>query len=360
MRSPWEVHALYLVSAVEAAASTCIEDDAEVFRAVTEAFRARGKVPLKTWEALLTAIVRAPDPRLRPAFEIALEDLPLSEIERVLGPALIALADAPASAQGWALDLAQQALLPVLASTNHARELAPAAAVFFHSQGRTADVDAWLERGSVAQVPAWRDRVLVALLSRALRMGEALEARRLLGLVQTPERRDEARGMLVQYLAEKAEFRDASAELDAIVDRARRASAAAQALERTAAFARESHAGLSLLLALDGDPDTLADVLTAMVQQAPESELVRQLAVVFAPTAGVDLGEAVDALMAHESVIQRTRPRQLAGLRSRVRADRQLANRVLIHGTAALLEEEGLVENEHTAELTAEMLGESA
>ena len=229
---------------------------------------------------------------------MALEDLPLSEIERILGPALIALADAPASARGWALDLAQRALVPVAASASHAREVAPAAAVFFHAQGRTADVDAWLERGSVAQVPAWRDRVLVALLSRALRMDEVLEARRLLGLVQTPERRDEARGMLVQHLAEKAEFRDAAAELDAIVDRARRASVAAQALERTVAFASESHAGLSLLLALDGDPDTLADVLTAMVQQTPDSELVRQLAVVFAPTAGVDLGEAVDALLA--------------------------------------------------------------
>jgi hypothetical protein len=33
---------------------------------------------------------------------------------------------------------------------------------------------------------------------------------------------------------------------------------------------------------------------------------------------------------------------------------------VLIHGTAALLEEEGLVDNEDTAELTAAMLGESA
>jgi Leucine-rich repeat (LRR) protein len=354
-----DLHALHLISAVEAL-SVRAGGNAEVFSAVAAAFRARSEVPLRTWEALLAAIVRTPDPGLRPAFEIALEDLPSSEIERVLGPALIALADAPPSARGWALDLVQRALVPVMASASHARQVAPATAVFFHSQGRTADVDVWLERGSVAQVPAWRDRVLVALLSRALRMDEVLEARRLLGLVQTPERRDEARGMLVQHLAEKAEFRDAAAELDAIVDRARRASVAAQALERTAAFASESHAGLSLLLALDGDPDTLADVLTAMVQQAPDSELVRQLAVVFAPTAGVDLGEAVDALLAHESVIKRTKSKPLAGLRSQVRADRRLVYEALVHGTAALLATKGLVDSDEAAEVTAALLGESA
>jgi Leucine-rich repeat (LRR) protein len=176
-----DLHALHLVSAIEAL-SLRVEDHSEVFRAVADAFRTRGEVPLKTWETLLTAIVRAPDPGLRPAFEIALEDLPSSEIERILGPALIALADAPASARGWALDLAQRALVPVAASASHAREVAPAAAVFFHAQGRTADFDAWMERGSVVQVPAWRDRVLLALFSRALCMDEVLEARRLLGL----------------------------------------------------------------------------------------------------------------------------------------------------------------------------------
>lgn len=173
----------------------------------------------------------------------------------------------------------------------------------------------WLERGTVAQVPAWRDRVLVALLGRELHRDEMLNARRLFGLVQTPERRDEARGLLVQHLSCKAKFRDAATELDAIVDRAVRASVAAAALRQAPAFAGEPHAGLSLLLALDGDPDTLADALTAMVQQAPDSELVRQIAAVFAPTAGVELGEAVDALLAHTAVADVTKPKPLAELR---------------------------------------------
>lgn len=182
----------------------------EVLVGVVRSFRNRGEVPTRIWQALLSAIACAPDPTLRPAFEATLSDLPLADAERVLAPALLALSEVPASAKAWALDLARRALHPVTASAAHAREVAPAAAVFFQAQGLPAEVDAWLEHGSVAQAPAWRDRVLVALLGRALRTGDVLEARRLLALLQTPERRDEARGILVRHLSSQAEFRDAA------------------------------------------------------------------------------------------------------------------------------------------------------
>jgi Leucine-rich repeat (LRR) protein len=352
-------HARKLVEAVEVLTQRPAPGD-HVLRDVAAAFKTRGEVPPKTWKSLLSAIVRAPDPTLRPAFEAALSDLSLSDVERVLTPALLALADVPASAKAWALDLAQRALLPVAASATHAREVAPAAAVFFHSQGLATEVDAWLERGSVAQAPAWHDRVLVALLGRALRAGEILEARRLFALVQTPERRDAARGLLVEHLSSRSEFRNAAAELDTIVDRAVRASVAASALRNAPAWAAEPDASLSLLLALDGDPDTLAELLSSMIQQAPDSELVRHLAAVFAPTQGVDLAKQLDALLAHPSVAERVKPKQLATLRWRIGADASLAHRILVHGTAALLEAEGLADDDERAEITAAILGQPA
>ena len=348
-----------LVDAAKTLATTPL-DCPEVLAGVASAFRTRGEVPPKVWLVLLEEIVHTPDPTLRLAFEVALTDLPLADSERVLAAALLALADVPATAKAWALDLAQRSLLPVAASAIHAREVAPAAAVFFHAQGLAGEVDAWLERGSVAQVPAWRDRVLVALLGRALRCGEILEARRLLALLHTPERRDEARGLLVQHLSSRAEFRDGAAELDAIVDRAVRASVAANALRQAPAWAGEPDAGLSLLLALDGDPDTLAEVLTSMIQQAPDSELVRHLAAVFAPKQGVDLAESVDALFAHPSVADRVKPKQLAALRGRISADAALVHQALVHGTAALLEAEGLVDEDERAEIMAAILGQPA
>ena len=354
-----DLHARHLVAAARALAEQP-HDHSEIFRNVAEAFRVRGEVPPNSWEALLSSVVCARDPSLRPAFNAALADLPLSEVERVLAPALLALADVPASARDWALDLAQQALQSVAASASHARDVAPAAAVFFHAQGLVDEVDVWLERGSVAQVPAWRDRVLVALLGRALRSGGVLEARRLLALLQTPERRDEARGLLVLHLSSRAEFRDAAAELDAIVDRAVRASVAANALRQTPAMAGECNTGLSLLLAMDGDPDTLADVLAAMVQQVPDSELVRQIAEVFAPNAGVELGEAVDELLGHKAVAEVTKPKELAALRGRVRASGKFARAALVRGMAALLAAEGLVDGDEAAEVTAALLEDAA
>jgi hypothetical protein len=357
-KSP-SVHARRLVQAVEVLTQRPAPSD-QVLRDVAAAFRTRGEVSGKTWQALLSAIVLAPDPTLRPAFEAALAELPMADAERVLAPALLALADAPASAKAWALDLAQRALLPVAASVSHGREVAPAAAVFFNAQGIVSEVDAWLERGSVAQAPAWRDRVLVALLGRALRAGEVLEARRLLALVQTPVRLDEARGLLVRHLSSRAEFRDAAAELDAIVDRAVRASVAASALRQVPAWAAEPDASLSLLLALDGDPDTLAEVLSSMIQQAPDSELVRHLAAVFAPKQGVDLAGSVDALLAHPSVARNTKEARLSALRGRVGVDGSLAQRALILGTTALLEAEGLVDARERAEITAAILGQPA
>jgi len=350
-----DVHASRLVAAVETLVAQQNEDT-EIHVAVAAAFRTRGEVPLKTWEIFLTTVIRAPRQASQPAFEAALADLPLAEAERVLCSALLALADAPASAREWALGLAQQALAPVAASASHARDVAPAAAVFFHTQGLTSEVDAWMERGSVAQVPAWRDRVLLALLGRALRTGEIREARRLFGLMKTDVRLDEARGLLARHLAGLAQFRDAAKELDAIIDRARRASTAANALAETPAFAGDPHAGLSLLLALDGDPGTQADVLAAMVQQLPNSELVRHVAAVFAPTQGVDLGRAVDALLSHEAVTARTKPKLLAGLRSRVSADRNFVHAVLVHGTAHLLVAEGLVDDDEAVEVTTDLL----
>jgi hypothetical protein len=351
------LHAERLVEAVKVLVDRP-GDHSDVLREVASAMRARPEIAPKTWQVFFAELVRAPDPTVRPAFEVALTDLPLAEAERVLAPALLALENVPVSAKAWALSLVQRALLPLASSTTHAREVAPAAAVFFRTQGLSGEVDAWLDRGSVAQVPAWRDRVLVALLSRALRFGEIFEARRLLrDELQTPERRDEARGLLVQHLSNRAEFRDAAAELDAIIDRAVRASVAANALQRAPAWAGEPDAGLSLLLALDGYPDSLADVLSSMIHQAPDSEMVCQIAAVFAPSAGVDLAEVVDALLAQKAVVDVTKAKQLAELRRQAHTTHELTQEVLARGVSALLRARNMVDDAEAAEVTTALLG---
>ena len=50
----------------------------------------------------------------------------------------------------------------------------------------------------------------------------------------------------------------------------------------------------------------------------------------------------------------------LATLRGRIGADASLAHRTLVHGTAALLEAEGLVDDDERAEITAAILGQPA
>jgi hypothetical protein len=97
-----------------------------------------------------------------------------------------------------------------------------------------------------------------------------------------------------------------------------------------------------------------------MIQQAPDSELVRHLAAVFAPTQGADLAKQLDAILAHPSVAERVKPKQLAALRGRIGADAALGHRALVQGTAALLEAEGLVDEDERAEITAAILGQPA
>jgi hypothetical protein len=207
----------------------------------------------------------------------------------------------------------------------------------------------------------------VALLGRALRSGDIPEARRLQKELQTRERHDEARGLLVQHLSNRAEFSDAAAELDAIVDRAVRASVAADALRQTPAWAGKPDAGLSLLLALDGDPDTLAEVLSSMIHQAPDSELVRNLAAAFAPKDGVEVAEALDSLLGGRVThwistkpMSKLRSKTLMEIRERARTEPSIANEALIHGTVTLLLSAGVLEDAERTELTDALVHQTA
>ena len=222
------LHATRVVAAIDVLSETLPADTlSPLLTQSATAFRARAAqatteddtISAKTWERFFAACIGAPDPAFRPAFEAALAALPHSEAERVLAPALLGLADAPEPAREWALGLARAALsgLP----EGQARAIAPAAAVFFHAQKLPAEVDVWLERGSVKGIDAWRDRVFVALLGRALRLGDVVGARVVLAEVKTPERQDEGRALIAAALARREDFVGAAQELDAMVGMAK-------------------------------------------------------------------------------------------------------------------------------------------
>ena len=358
------LHATRVVAAIVALSETLPADTlSPLLTQSATAFRARAAqaateddtISAKTWERFFAACIGAPDPAFRPAFEAALDALPHSEAERVLAPALLALADAPEPAREWALALARSVLsgLP----EGQARAIAPAAAVFFHAQKLPAEVDVWLERGSVKGIDAWRDRVFVALLGRALRLGDVVGARVVLAEVKTPERQDEGRALIAAALARREDFVGAAKELDAMVVEALRATAAEEVLTQTPRIAGDEHASLSLLLALDGQPARLAAVVASVVEQAPDSPLAAALAKAFAPLRSPGLSEAVDAVLADERVRRVSIPDDLEELRTRVAADPTLASRALTEATIGLLQREGVVSDKRIAALTAALLG---
>jgi Leucine-rich repeat (LRR) protein len=337
---------------------------------VARAFRARPSddaehaLPAKTWERFLLACVARPDPELRAPFEIALGELPPADAERILAPSLVALADVPAGAVTWAQALAGAALRPLADAP--ARAIAPSAALFFHAHQRPEEVEAWIERGTVRGFDEWRDRIFVALVGRALRVGELREARRLAEEIRTPARRDEARGQIARSLAVTEDFRGAGEELDRMVIEALRAAAAAELLTAAPAMAGDERAALSLLLALDGDPDRLAAVVARVVEQAPESPLAAAMARAFAPLAPLgtpeptELAAALDEVLAAAAVREVTKPRQLASLRARLAAEPALARRALREVAIELLRGEALIDHEEAIALRAALSGSDA
>ncbi len=199
--------------------------------------------------------------------------------------------------------------------------------------------------------------MFVALLGRALRLGDVEDARRRLAQIGTPERRDEGRALIAATLAKRDEFVNAAAELDAMVVDALRALAAEHLLTQSPRIAGDEHASLSLLLALDGDPARLAAVVASVVEQAPESALAAALAKAFAPLQAPGLGEAVDALLDTGAVRDRTKKKALEALRARVAAEPTLSARVVIDGTVSLLLRESLVDEDEGREVSAALLG---
>jgi hypothetical protein len=361
-----DAHALRVVDALAVLAPTTAPADlSPVLASAATTFRARvadatggdDTIAPRTWERFFAAAIAAPHPAFREAFTAALDALPLSESERILAPALLALADAPASAREWALAIGRDALVSVVAHGAQAREVAPAAAVFFMSFDLADEVSAWLDRGSVPGFDSWRDRVLLALVGRALKLDALAEARRLVTEICTPDRRDEARAQIASLLASRADFRDAIGELDAMVGAALRATAAHELLDRWPAMAAVEAVALSLLLALDAEPERLAAVLAHVVGHAPESPLAAAIARTFTPTAALGAADAVDALLDAEPVRERTKKKPLESLRARLRAEPAVLRRALVDGAAALLAREGLIDDDERAELVSAFVG---
>jgi uncharacterized membrane protein YebE (DUF533 family) len=72
----------------------------------------------------------------------------------------------------------------------------------------------------------------------------------------------------------------------------------------------------------------------------------------------VDLAKQLDAILAHPSVAEHAIPKRLSALRGRIGADTKLVNRALVHGAVALLEADGVIDNEGRAQITSAILGQ--
>jgi len=232
-----------------------------------------------TWARVYDTAAALPDPGRRETFTRALE--PGATVawvpERTL-PALAALAAVATTddeAEAWASALGESTL-ERYKDPRHARRIAPAAARFHATLGQDERVREWLDLATEPAVPLWRDRVALALVERAVSVGDVRQARARLDSIRTRAVRDQARVALARSLAASQPERVAE-EIDDIEDPRVRGQLADE-LANDPQVTRDLPNLHALLMALQDDPDRLAELLNRIVRQHPDGQLARLVA----------------------------------------------------------------------------------
>jgi hypothetical protein len=265
-------------------------------------------------------------------------------------------------ARDWALDLVAGVLESLANDEDVAREAAPGAAVFYASFGMDDQVRLWLDRGTHQHSPDWRDGVLVSLLQWSVGAGDLAGARQWLSQVETPRMRDGAHACLARALAMGSPETAVLEHLEAITDQIRKAALAAELA--VVPEVSGSVVGLySLLLALQDSPETLAKLLSQLVEDHPGHPLVQDIAKVFGdnpePAGSPDYHFA--PMCTQPSVLEffgrRSRP-QLESLQGRLEAEAEANRPQYLMKFAQLLVSEGILEVGEIQEFV-DMLGGS-
>jgi len=274
----------------------------EALGRLVEATKKLGEPGPTTWEEIFTACLGTGEPAFRGLFDKALEGLsPHTDGVRVLAPWLIVLSRAPESARGWAIETANRVLEP-LRKDPVAREIGPAICLFFARHAREDRVREWLSIATDEKAPVWRDRVHLALLRLELEQGDPAKARSRLRKIQTDTTKDAAREELALALARSAP-EEAGESLAEIADTVRKAALAAK-LSGVPEFTGSLENTCRLLLALEENPEALADLLGRLAEAHPDSPLVREFARQCAPpgaTKGL-AGAAQEMLLGNEDL----------------------------------------------------------
>lgn len=322
-------------------------------RELAFACRSRAELDPDTWFAVFTVAVACGDPGLRSAFDIALVDLDLdSDALRILIPALRSLSFAPACARSWAVGLCR----PILDNVRlhaYAREVAPAAALFFESVEDPAARNEWISVATDPASPVWRDRVFGALVEYDLRVGKTASARQRVQEMVTPSVADEARSRIAEHLSTSAP-EEAVAVIESIVDDARRWSAASFVMGCLGATSSAA-ACYALLGAVDAKPDLAYDVLRQIVAQHPESSFASEIAACFGDGAAPELHFAMLDKLLEAGLLKK---KQVASVKQAWAARGTDQSWLLAQGLVAhLVEEEVLDESEVAEALDAVSMG---
>ena len=226
----------------------------------------------KTWADLARSVMRLGHPGLKAPVEQMFADLTCPpEHVSVLAPALEALADLDnltSEGQQWAINLVEQTLATL--SEEQLRTIAPEAALFHASFGRSERVTELLKLGTVQDDISVSDRVHLALARRAIFRKRWQEADSKILEIKMPALKDQGYMDLARSSAQ-LQPGEAIAALAKIDDPGARAGLASE-LASSPGVREQPDTLARLALTLQEHPETFGSLLNELIQSHPDSE----------------------------------------------------------------------------------------
>ncbi len=276
------------------------------------------------------------------------------ELELILGPSIVSLSDfvkEHPQERLWAIDWVENKLSVIIDEPQQERIIAPSVAVFWASLSEKEKVLLWIEKGTIAQVPQWRDKILKALVFYHSSNNKFAEAKELISQIELDEIKDEAIKKLSIEIAKVYPI-EGTELLDTISNDEISVETAKELLKNEKMY-EQPQTIYQLLLHLQNNADELAICMQAIIENGKDEKITKAINELFL-TKKSNTGLSTNALLRlcnYEIIKDYIKPKALENFKNRLEQeiDKEVVENVEI--LLSKLKEENLIDEEEVKEL---------
>ncbi len=273
-----------------------------------------------------------------------------------ISTAVFLLSDIENEAKEWASSYVSNLIGEV--EDDKKRALAPSVCVFYSSLGKDSLVKEWLESSTLEASPVWKDRIYTSLSRFYLNKGDIKQAKDKLNEIKTSSEKDIALTQFAEQLAENSpiEAGVAFGEISGTI----RKFTLAEKLMGESKFTADLSNVYRLFLTLGSDPDKLSKLIDKLIEQHPDSEVVKELISQYDPKSAVfdDMLPIIEEFLNSDLIIKNTKETKLIKFKDSLLNNNDKKKSALLNGILTLLEEDGLIEKDELDEMKKSLEGD--